>query len=337
MSDIIAKATAALKESVHLIVNCTENDATKREELAETFSQFQDYMERNGAMAKSLADESGDDGGGHLDHHASTVADLLVEAKSFPHRAAALQHLLHKPSGQALLSRMHKAADQTEKESNMHSDTLESIMKDGGPVSVCKAIVDRGRSPCGEEELVAVLTRHAGGDRGFAKLYETEPDVQRACNIAKAAEFSVFDIKPVVVGGLDAMNAANDDTEQSAVLRANEEIVRIAREKFPFLPADVAFARIFEDRNYAALARQAHSRPQPTTIYQMPGSDDPGRGAYTKADHSEGTAYDELMLKSEAYRNAHPELSVAQCFEKIYTSRANVELAKRERIESAPR
>jgi hypothetical protein len=36
-------------------------------------------------------------------HHASTIADLLVEAKSFPHRAAALQHLLHKPSGQALL------------------------------------------------------------------------------------------------------------------------------------------------------------------------------------------------------------------------------------------
>ncbi len=43
------------------------------------------------------------------------------------------------------------------------------------------------------------------------------------------------------------------------------------------------------------------------------------------------------MLKAEAYRDAHPELSVAQCFEKIYTDRANVELAKRERIESAPR
>jgi hypothetical protein len=40
------------------------------------------------------------------------------------------------------------------------------------------------------------------------------------------------------------------------------------------------------------------------------------------------SAYAELMRKAEAYRDAHPELSVAQCFEKIYTDRANVELAK---------
>jgi hypothetical protein len=63
-------------------------------------------------------DDGGDDDAGkRVDHHASTVANLLVEAGSFPHRAAALQHLLYKPSGQALLARMHKAADQTEKES----------------------------------------------------------------------------------------------------------------------------------------------------------------------------------------------------------------------------
>ena len=50
-----------------------------------------------------------------VDHHASTVADLLVEAKSFPHRAAALDHLLHIHRGQALLQRMHKAADTSRK------------------------------------------------------------------------------------------------------------------------------------------------------------------------------------------------------------------------------
>jgi hypothetical protein len=40
----IAKATAALQESVHSIIGCDENDAIKREALVETFGQFQDYM-----------------------------------------------------------------------------------------------------------------------------------------------------------------------------------------------------------------------------------------------------------------------------------------------------
>ena len=132
------------------------------------------------------------------------------------------------------------------------------------------------------------------------------------------------------------MHEANDG-DDSAVLRAHEEIVRIAREKFPFLPADVAFARVFEDRNYAALAAQAHRRPGPSTVYAMPYAKQDA--AYTKSDPAPNTdtAYAELMLKAEAYRDAHPDLSIAQAFEKIYTNRANIELAKRERVESAPR
>ena len=108
----------------------------------------------------------------------------------------------------------------------MRSDTLESILKNGCPVSLCKAIVDRGRSPCGEAELVAALTKRAAeqfsmsGERAFARLFEAEESVRRACRLAKAAEFSPFDIKPVVVGGVDAMNEANDD-DDSAVVRAH--------------------------------------------------------------------------------------------------------------------
>src|SRR3984893_8864751 len=77
------------------------------------------------------------------DHHASTVADLLVEAGSFPHRAAALQHLLHKPEGQALLRRMHKAAEQTAKETSMksHSEFVQSVVKQYGVVALAKSMV----------------------------------------------------------------------------------------------------------------------------------------------------------------------------------------------------
>jgi hypothetical protein len=160
--------------------------------------------------------------------------------------------------------------------------------------------------------------------------------VVRACAVLKAAEFSVFDIRPVVVTGPDAMREANDDTEQSAALRAYEEILRIGKEKFPFLSADQQFARVFEDKNYAALAAQAHRRPGPSVVHPMPHA---SRGAATaKSDPapSNDSAYAELMVKAREHQAAHPELSEAQAFEKIYTDRANVELAKRERAESAP-
>jgi hypothetical protein len=304
-----------------------------REHVARYDRSFNGIMAKADAKSRDLADGADDNGiGKFANHQASTVADLLVEAGSFSHRAAALQHLLHKPSGQALLARMHKSADQTAKESsNMRSETLESILKDAGPVSVCKGIVDRGRAPCSEAELVASLTKHAGGDRAFARLFEVEESVRSACNIAKAAEFSVFDLQPVVVGGEDARDVNND---QSAAVRAHEEIVRIAREKFPFLPADQAFARVFEDKNYAALAAQAHQRPGPTTVYAMPKA-----AAYTKSDPvpNTDTAYAELMHKAAELRKAQPELSEAQAFSKIYTDAANLDLAKRERMESAPR
>jgi hypothetical protein len=50
--------------------------------------------------------------------------------------------------------------------------------------------------------------------------------------------------------------------------------------------------------------------------------------------HTNTLAYAELMLKAEAYRNSHPELSIAQAFEKVYTARDNIDLAKRERAEA---
>jgi hypothetical protein len=73
-----------------------------------------------------------------------------------------------------------------------------------------------------------------------------------------------------------------------------------------------------------------------TTIYPMPvrvgGTE---KRATEKHNGSTGGAYGELMQKAEEYRNAHPELSIAQAFAKIFTAPDNRELAKRERMESA--
>jgi hypothetical protein len=81
-----------------------------------------------------------------------------------------------------------------------------------------------------------------------------------------------------------------------------EEIVRIGREKFPFLPADQQFARVFEDKNYAALSAQAHRRPGPSTVYAMPNSS--SGTAYAKSDPAPDadTAYAEERLKLIARR-----------------------------------
>jgi len=220
-------------------------------------------------------------------------------------------------------------------------ESLTSILKKWGPIAVAKHIVATGRaSGVSESEFVEAASRHASelyglpGDRAFAKLCESDGDVVRACGVLKAAEFEPFNVKPVVVGGEDV-----NPNDPSAAVRAREQIAEIGRKKFPFLPADVQFARVFEDKNYAALAVQAHQRPGPTTIYAGPGSAAPGRGAFSKADPAPSTdsAYSELMTKAQAYQTAHPDLLIAQCFEKIYCDRANIELANRERQESAAR
>jgi hypothetical protein len=282
------------------------------------------------ALAKSLADE--DDGNvniGASDHHASSkVADLLVESGRFPHRAAALDHLLNSPHGNALLARLHKAAEQTDtrKGETMRTDNLESILKDCGPVRLCKGIVDRGRAPCSETELVAGLTKYAASpgvppDVAFAKLYEAEESVRRACSIAKAAEFSV---EPQVFG-LPAMNPDHP----TDMLAAYNEILRTIREQFPYRTGAQQLAMADEE-----LARQHHVRPQANyaNVYAMPLE----TRSTEKRDGATGGAYAELLAKARELQAA-TGMSEAQAFTKVYTDRANVELAKRERVESAPR
>jgi hypothetical protein len=152
------------------------------------------------------------------------------------------------------------------------TQTLIGIMKDhGGPVSLCKAIVDRERSPCGEAELVAAITKFAAdasgeaGDVAFAKLYESDPMVREACQIAKAAEFNAFNVTPVQVGGA----AAQDVDNPSAALAALHEL---GRKLYPQLTEAQAFEKVFTDPKHRDLAARAHVRPTPPpgSAYPMP-------------------------------------------------------------------
>jgi hypothetical protein len=234
----------------------------------------------NGVMAKAEADGDEidrEDGGDASDHHASKVADLLVEAGSFPHRAAALQHLLHKPSGQALLRRMHKAAEQTEKETppmTSHSEFVQSVVKQYGIVALAKSMVkDQKAYGLDEHEFTKLATEHAQclypndrPDVAFSKLYQSEESVRRACQIATKAH--TLDV--MVVGGPDAMHEAINDTEQSEAYQQLVDMAEKLRAESPFLSTGQAFARVFENPKHAALASKAHVRPSPTTSYEFP-------------------------------------------------------------------
>jgi hypothetical protein len=151
-------------------------------------------------MGKLLAGderERDDDGTEkRVDHHASTVADLLVESGRFPHRTAALDHLLNSSRGQALLQRTRKAAVKTEKEHPM--DTVFSIMKSGGIAATCAAIVAKGSTTISQDELVEAVSKVAherypelSSAQAFEKVYSDQGAegraLRQAINVAKAS------------------------------------------------------------------------------------------------------------------------------------------------------
>src|SRR5262249_51753718 len=77
------------------------------------------------------------DGGN--DHHASKVADLLVESGKHPDRQSALDHLLHTAQGAAMLRRLHKSEDTTIMNP---TDKLRDIAKRYGIGAIAKSIVE---------------------------------------------------------------------------------------------------------------------------------------------------------------------------------------------------
>jgi hypothetical protein len=310
-----------------------------REHIAKYDRSFAGIMAKGDAKSRDLADDEidrDDGGGGASDHHASKVADLLVEAGSHPDRSAALSYLLHSPHGAALLHRMSK------KETTPMKDTIHSIMKSGGIAATCAAIVAKGLTSISEHELVEAASKVAAErypeiseSQAFAKVYAdpTEGRVLRqAINVAKAslAETMLGPGLPVTVVGGPAAQDVNNATDAE---QARAELMRIGRKQYPRLTENQVFEAALTDPRNAAITARLYQRPTPTSIYPMPREWLRGEGSqHAKADH--GSAYNDLLAKAAEYRNSHPELSEAQAFSKVYSDPANVTLAKRERAES---
>jgi hypothetical protein len=216
-----------------------------------------------------------DGGGGDITNHPVVqAARLLVASGKFGDHGQALDYLLNKPAGQALLTRL-KAADKPAKESTM--DSIHSIMKDAGIASVCAQIVQKGSTTISEQEIVEAVTkiaaeRHPGltEAQAFAKVYTDQGaegrSLRDAINVAKAMPF-VADSTQLMVGGVDAMREANDATEQS---KADAQLQQIGRDKWPTASEAQQFARAMTDPKNAVLAAKAHRRPSPTTSFEFP-------------------------------------------------------------------
>ena len=112
---IISKAALALGESVGLILDSDESEEDKRKALGETFAECEVYLKREFGFAEVT---KAGDRRGH-----NQLAGALVE------------HL------HDALERHRERHGYQRKESNMSTnETLDGILKDFGPVKICKHI-----------------------------------------------------------------------------------------------------------------------------------------------------------------------------------------------------
>jgi hypothetical protein len=214
-------------------------------------------------------DDDDDDNGDieKAEHVAGTVADLLVESGRFPHRTAALDHLLNSPRGNALLARLHKAEAHTGKDHSTMDRTTElrDIAKAGGIVAVAKAITDTNRSyGITEHEFVELATEHAKAQhpelteaQAFAKLYQI-PEIWRCCDLLKSMPFHA-NVTPMLVGG-EANRGG--DVNPNDPSEAIEQLKQLGRDRWPTASEAQQFERALIAPEYHKLARVAVPIPR---------------------------------------------------------------------------
>src|SRR5262249_39269118 len=135
------------------------------------------------------------------EHHASKVADLLVESGSHNTRGDALAYLLHHPRGIATLQRLSKSNTSEESPAMDKKANLAELAKRAGVVAIAKAIVDEDHAfGITETELTDLVIAEAKKNhpdltdaQAFAKVYseQTEQGVvlRRAFQVAKNSAY----------------------------------------------------------------------------------------------------------------------------------------------------
>jgi hypothetical protein len=219
-------------------------------------------------IMKRDENENGDPG--ELSPAISQLANALCLANPALSREAAVDYLLHSPSGRELF-RLHK----NEEVIMSKSELVKSLAKDYGAVQIAKHIIAAGNGPNGhaltEEEFTKIIKDYAMGERrsdespdqAFARCFSAStPDglaIRQAHAIVKNFP-AVMVTEPTQVGGAAATAVDNPVDALSQLRNLAEE----QRRRSPEMSIDQAFAYVYSDpanRDLAAKERQ-QNRPQ---------------------------------------------------------------------------
>src|SRR5262249_6376861 len=187
------------------------------------------------------------DGGNN--HHASQVADLLVESGKHPDRQSALDHLLHTAHGAVMLRRLRKSSEEFTTMITPEQK-LSDLVKRAGITAVAAQIVKADSAFSIDEHALTQLTiEHAKREH---------PQLTDAQAFAKV--FSAQDEAGVILRKAFAIakNVAHTaDVDDSA--EAYRELEVIGKRDYPGLSSHEQFAKAFEA--HPKLAMRAHRRP----------------------------------------------------------------------------
>jgi hypothetical protein len=237
--NIVSRATAALAQSVASIVNSGDDDVTKRYALAETFTEFQTYLDRN--VGGDIVEKSG----------AHDLAGRLIE-----HLTDALGHK----------RRQHGF----EKKEQQPMESLSKIIKDAGFLAVAKAIADGRSYGLTEAEFVQFATEDAvkkfPGETPAAAFTRSFTDggadgltIRRAHRVVRDEQLAKA--MPTVISGGDLRDAGDADEAMDALRVLGQKIA-------PSATPQKQFALAFEAN--PLLAARAHRRPAATTFFPPP-------------------------------------------------------------------
>jgi hypothetical protein len=166
----------------------------EREESVRKAARERFIKNWNKAFADDAHDEAADGGN---DHHASKIANLLVESGSHCTREEALAFLLHHKDGAALLRRLNKSSEANTMITPQ--DKLRDLAKRAGPIAIAKVIVEDDNSfGISEHELTALVVECAKREhpqltdaQAFVKIFTDQSEggvmLRKAFIVVKAA------------------------------------------------------------------------------------------------------------------------------------------------------
>jgi hypothetical protein len=296
-NDYLRKSTSALAKSVGMILDGDESEEDKRKALAETFAEFDDYVQKIGYVDASPADDDKNGDPTMLKELAKTLGlkedasadDITKAVKARDNEIAVLK------------------ADLTPEE-KAHFETLKAKKPFGGK---------DGDGKDGDGD----------GDEDDTKKFLAMTHEQRKALMRKRDDVPEY-VRKLLDEGEEAKKRLQK-LEDERELQKFEKIARDYSVPASEAPALMRLSKVDSEALNKLLAhtKAGWSAAQKAGAFAELGS--------TGGNGGDTSAYAELQAKAAEYRKAHPELTDAQAFEKVYTDPANREIAKRERFESA--